>query len=66
MKGYHDTISFIHEGDEYTFKTEPNPLNKNQMWWFEPQHTMYAGTVREAKTIAKNLREHNELRKRRI
>ncbi len=60
VKGYHDSIAFMHEGIAYTFKTEPNPLNNNQMWWFEPQHTMYAGSVREAKTIAKNLRKHNE------
>ncbi len=53
---YKDSIKFRHKGVKYTFITEPNPLNNSQMWWFEPQVTMYAGTVREAKAIAKNIR----------
>ena len=53
---YKDSIVFTHDGIEYIFKTEPNTLNNSQMWWFEPQVTMYAGSVRDAKTIAKNLR----------
>ena len=61
MKEYKETIRFTHtDGKEYVFKTEPNPFNNNQMWWFEPQCAMYAGTVSEAKTIAKNLRRKNE------
>jgi len=55
--GYYDEIKFVHtDGSVYTFKTEPNTLNSSQMYWFEPQHSMYAGTVNEAKKIAKNIR----------
>ena len=58
-KEYKETIKFVHsDGTEYTFKTEPNKLSGDQMWWFEPQHSMYAGTVREAKTIARNIRKN--------
>ncbi len=57
VKGYHDSVTFVHKGVEYTFKTEPNPLNNKQMWWFEPQHTMYAGSVREAKNHCQKLEE---------
>lgn len=58
MTGYFDSIKFTHSnGIEYTFRTEPNPMNDSQMWWFEPQVSMYAGTVRESKKIAKNIRK---------
>jgi hypothetical protein len=59
-KEYKETIKFVHGngGDVYIFKTEPNPLNSNQMWWFEPQHYMYTGDVRGAKAIAKNIRKN--------
>ena len=58
-KEYKETICFIHtDGNQYTFKTEPNPLTSSQMWWFEPLHSMYAGTVREAKAIAKNIKRN--------
>jgi len=61
-KEYKETICFIHDdGNQYTFKTEPNPLTNSQMWWFEPLHDMYAGTVREAKTIAKNIRKNTKV-----
>ena len=56
MTTYKDIITFVHDGITYTFKTEPNTLTNAQMWWFEPQVTMYAGSVKDAKTIAKNLR----------
>lgn len=58
IKGkYCDEITFVHKnGKTYTFKTEPNTLNGAQMWWFEPLVGMNAGTVREAKVIAKNIR----------
>lgn len=55
--GYYDEITFVHKnGKTYTFKTEPNPLSGSQMWWFEPLVGMNAGTVREAKMLAKNIR----------
>ena len=54
--GYIDSVKFTHDGMALTFKTEPNPLNASQMYWFEPLPTMYAGTVSEAKTIANNIR----------
>jgi hypothetical protein len=57
MAEYKDEIEFIHDNISYTFKTEPNSLNNNQMWWFEPLKTMYAGTVKDAKLIAKNVRK---------
>ena len=60
-KEYKDEIKFRHQdGKVYIFKTEKNLLNNDQMWWFEPQVTMYAGTVREAKTIAKNICKNME------
>jgi len=59
IKGlYYDEITFVYKnGETYTFKTEPNPLNTSQMWWFEPLVGMNAGTVKEAKIIAKNIRK---------
>jgi len=55
IKGYRVAIEFVHEGETYTFMTEPNDMNDNQMWWFDPQPTMYAGDVGGAKAIAKNI-----------
>lgn len=55
---YTESIRFIHsDGNEYTFKTEPNPLSGSQMWWFEPQKGMNAGTVQQAKQIASRIKE---------
>jgi len=59
-KEYREKIEFTHDGEQYVFCTEPNPLNKSQMWWFEPQITMYAGTIGEAKAIAKNIKARME------
>ena len=59
--GYYDEITFTHkDGKTYTFKTEPNPLCDAQMWWFDPKIGMNAGTVKEAKIIAKNIRLFKE------
>ena len=59
--GYYDEITFVYKnGKTYTFKTEPNPLNNSQMWWFEPLVGMTTGTIREAKVIAKNIRKYNK------
>ena len=56
--GYYDKITFTHKDTNvYTFKTEPNPLSDSQMWWFEPCIGMNAGTVQDAKLIAKNIRK---------
>ena len=60
-KEYKDEIKFIHDEKQYTFKTEPNPLSNLQMWWFEPLHSMYSGTVRRAKYIAKNIRKNAQI-----
>ena len=61
MKEYREKIIFKHEIDEefhtFRFVTEPNPYNDHQMWWFEPQRTMYSGTIEEAKLIAKNIKK---------
>lgn len=56
MKEYKDEVDFVLDGRKYKFKTERNPLNGQQMWWFEPLVTMYAGTAREARKIAYNIR----------
>ena len=62
MTKYNKTIQFIHTtGDTYTFKTCHNPLTNAQMWWFEPQTTMYAGTLRDVKTIVKNITANCEI-----
>ena len=61
MVEYEESIKFRYEEKQYTFKTKRNPLNNNQMWWFEPLHDMYAGTVRDAKRIAKNIRKNAKI-----
>ena len=43
-------------GQILTFKTKPNPLSENQMWWFEPLRFMCIGSVRDAKSVAKQIR----------
>ncbi len=62
---YTDKITFRHtNGKVYTFKTELNPYSiyvKTQMWWFDPLSDMYAGTVKEAKIIAANIRKHAQI-----
>lgn len=59
--GYYDEVTFTHtDGNNYTFKTEPNPLNGEQMWYFDPLHSMYSGTKAMAKLIAANLRSYNK------
>lgn len=60
MKDYEDSIRFIHNGKEYHFQTKANPLNGNQMWWFG-SGSMFAGTVKTAKTIARNIRKNAEV-----
>ena len=58
MAEYKDAIEFEHtNGEVYIFRTERNTLSNNQMWWFEPLPAMYAGTVKEARSIAKKIRE---------
>ena len=61
MRDYKCKLKFKHNDEIYTFMTEPNSFNNCQMWWFEPQKTMYAGTVKQAKTIEKNIRKNKEL-----
>lgn len=50
-----DAIKFTHDGVEYIFKTAPNPLVDAQMWWFEPQASMYAGPKSVVKKLIKNI-----------
>jgi len=57
-----ETIKYIDGNrNERTFNTERNELNGGQMWWFEPHPAMYAGTVRDAKYIAKQIRQNFEV-----
>lgn len=60
--GFYKAITFKHTDNKiYTFKTEPNNLGGSQMWWYEPEVGMYAGTVRDAKNIIKNIKEKTEV-----
>ncbi len=62
MPEYKESILFkdLH-GKKVLFETEPNPLNKNQMWWFSGIPAMYYGTVREAKEWADHIKENLEI-----
>lgn len=62
MPEYKESILFkdLH-GKKVLFETKPNPLNKNQMWWFSGIPAMYAGTVREAKEWANHIKDNMEV-----
>jgi len=60
-KDYIEEIKFVKNKINYTFKTEPNTLNNNQMWWIEPEVTMYAGTKADAKKVAELIRKNEKL-----
>jgi hypothetical protein len=62
MADYKESILFIDlHGKKVLFETEPNPLNKNQMWWFSGIPAMYHGTVKEAKEMANHIKENLEV-----
>ena len=45
------------DGKNYTFKSMKNPLTSSQMYWIDPLNHMFAGTVHDAKTMAKDIRD---------
>lgn len=49
------------KGDVDTFHIEPNPLNKNQMYWFDSSPAMFAGSLKDAKDIEAMILDNLEI-----
>jgi len=56
---YNITMEFesLKTKEVMTFKSMPNPLNNSQMYWIEPLPHMFHGSVSNAKTMAKDIKE---------
>ena len=58
-KEYKETIKFFGlDGKKYTFKTMQNIASSAQMWWIEPDISMYGGTKRDARGISNEIKQN--------
>ena len=62
MAEYKVSLKFTdNTGNERVFRSEPNMLVPGKhMYWFEPHPSMYVGTLREVKSIVKQLKANKE------
>lgn len=62
MSDFKKTIKFKGvDGKFHIFITEPNPLNNDQTWRITPFHSMWCGSLRDAKNVIKDINKNCEV-----